>query len=111
MGSINANCCLQAVQEMHQEGKGHNDLKPENIMVQFQDSSLMVAGVKLIDLGSSSSFEGESCSVLLYLSTMIGSCVVALLLLQLHKAQHGPGNGTATCKYGHKQELSTQLAL
>ena len=99
---------------MHQEGKGHNDLKPENIMVQFQDTSLTVAGVKLIDLGSSSSFEGEFCSVLLYLSIIIGNCFMAQLLLQLHilHAQHARASKvTATCKHGHKQEMFTQLAV
>ena len=53
---------LQAVQQMHQQGRGHNDLKPQNIIVHFR-ANLTLAGVTLIDLGSSCGFQGEHYSI------------------------------------------------
>lgn len=47
---------------MHQQGRGHNDLKPQNIIVHFR-ANLTLAGVTLIDLGSSCGFQGERYSM------------------------------------------------
>ncbi|WP_022663506.1 serine/threonine-protein kinase [Paucidesulfovibrio longus] len=43
---------LEALAEAHSKNKLHNDIKPENILVQYNTRSKSVTGVKLIDFGA-----------------------------------------------------------
>lgn len=47
---------LQALSELHVHGWGHGDVKASNIFVDFDE--LQVVKVVLIDVGSSSNFQG-----------------------------------------------------